>query len=73
MNFKSNFDLSKIYIPCIDLGCKLMDSYLNALKVDLKSLTIYTMEDDGGSIVISPVHPEIKAAQRKVQSQICSC
>ncbi|XP_014681562.1 PREDICTED: fatty-acid amide hydrolase 2-like [Priapulus caudatus] len=35
-------------------------------KVDLKSLTIYTMEDDGGCPVVSPVHPEIKAAQKRV-------
>ncbi|ESO92197.1 hypothetical protein LOTGIDRAFT_121207 [Lottia gigantea] len=35
-------------------------------KVDLKSLRIFTMEDDGGSLLISNVDPELKAAQKKV-------
>ncbi|XP_050392276.2 fatty-acid amide hydrolase 2-A [Patella vulgata] len=34
-------------------------------KVDLKKLRIFTMEDDGGSLLISKVDPELKEAQRK--------
>lgn len=35
-------------------------------KVELRKLKIYYMEDDGGFPLVSPVHPELKGAMRKV-------
>ncbi|KAG8231367.1 hypothetical protein J437_LFUL001748, partial [Ladona fulva] len=39
-------------------------------KVDLKKLKFYYMEDDGGSALLSPVQPEIKAALHRVISYL---
>lgn len=39
-------------------------------KVDVTKLKYYYMEDDGGSMLISPVHPEIKEAVQKVGDYI---
>ncbi|CAL4114923.1 unnamed protein product, partial [Meganyctiphanes norvegica] len=35
-------------------------------KVDIQSLRYYYVEDDGGGPLITPMHPELRAAQRKV-------
>jgi len=35
-------------------------------KVDVRQLKYYYMEDDGGGLFISKVHPEVKAAVTKV-------
>ena len=37
------------------------------LQVDVKKLKYFYMEDDGGSVLISNVDPELKAAQNKVR------
>jgi len=34
--------------------------------VDVRQLKYYYMEDDGGGLLISRVHPEVKAAVTKV-------
>jgi fatty acid amide hydrolase 2 len=36
------------------------------LQVDIHKIKFFYMEDDGGSAVVSAVHPEIKTALRKV-------
>ncbi|KAJ9597825.1 hypothetical protein L9F63_011320 [Diploptera punctata] len=35
-------------------------------KVDIRNIKFYYMEDDGGSAMVSMVHPDIKTAMRKV-------
>jgi len=35
-------------------------------QVDIRKIKFFYMEDDGGSAVVSAVHPEIKTALRKV-------
>jgi len=37
------------------------------LKVDVRRLKYYYMEDDGGGLMISRVHPQVKAAVTKVK------
>jgi len=38
-----------------------------SLKVDVRRLKYYYMEDDGGGLMISRVHPQVKAAVTKVK------
>ncbi|XP_068081794.1 fatty-acid amide hydrolase 2 [Anabrus simplex] len=35
-------------------------------KVDIQKIKYFYMENDGGSVLVSPVHPEIRTAMRKV-------
>jgi len=39
---------------------------LSVSKVDVKKLKVFYAEDDGGGLLMSPVHPDIKDAVRKV-------
>jgi len=56
-------DLMPIY-KVLSKGCS---NKLNLdKKVDLKKLKVYYIEDDGGFPLISPVHPELKTAMKKV-------
>lgn len=48
---------------------QVLDQHKDKLKldepVDVKKLKYFYMEDDGGGLIMSPVHPEIKEAVRK--------
>ena len=43
----------------------------SAFKVDFRQLKYYYVEDDGGGLFISNVHPEVKSAVTKV-AHFCS-
>lgn len=42
-----------------------MNSFMK-LQVDISKLRYFYVEDDGGSPLVTPVHPELRAAQKKV-------
>jgi len=51
---------------CYKSLCETYFGYLLLLKVDVRKLKFYYMEDDGGGLLISKVDPQIKAAVSKV-------
>ena len=57
---------------CVDviyfclLDCVTAIECLLYLKVDVRQLKYFYMEDDGGGLLISKVHPDVRAAVTKV-------
>lgn len=39
---------------------------LGTLQVDIRTLRYFYIEDDGGSPLVTPVQPELRAAQHKI-------
>jgi len=57
---------------CVDVICFCLLDCVTAiecllyLKVDVRQLKYFYMEDDGGGLLISKVHPDVRAAVTKV-------